>query len=497
MNYAALIQAIQSATSHLQGRVATAANQALVLRNWVVGAYLVEFEQYGKERAKYGARLLEAVAGDLTTAGARGFTAAVLRSCRLAYFVYPQIRQTLSVESGGAPLLPLRQENAPLEIARHGSASASPKSSPTIRPTPSGKSKTSRIRRTASAESPPADLPTPLSPEALLRLSWSQLVELVAIEDPWKRAFFENECLQANWSVRQLRRQIGSLLYERTGLSKNKRALIARARKQEPPAAFADLIRDPYVLEFTGLAERPEYLESDLESARLTHLQSFLLELGAGFCFEARQRRITVGREHDYIDLVFYHRRLRCHVLIDLKIRPFKHGDAGQMNFYLNWWKAHGMEPGDNPPVGMILCSDRDQAAVEFASSFPATSSPCHRRKNCAPSSKPTARRSRAASPNPPPQKNAPPANPAPEGPHPALRPRPPAAGCGSWMTVSGNCCASASKCWRSACSFPKQRLHHASRPRWWPTCCTRRAAGVAARSPSARSAFPSKPAPP
>jgi predicted nuclease of restriction endonuclease-like (RecB) superfamily len=193
------------------------------------------------------------------------------------------------------------------------------------------------------------------------------LQELIAIDDPWKRAFFENECLLANWSVRQLRRQIGSLLYERTGLSSNKKAVIEKARKQERQQDFADLIRDPYVLEFTGLAERPEYLESDLESALLTHLQGFLLELGAGFCFEARQKRITVGRQHDYIDLVFYHRILRCHVLIDLKIRPFKHGDAGQMNFYLNWWKANAMEDGDNPPVGIILCSDRDEAAVEFA----------------------------------------------------------------------------------------------------------------------------------
>ncbi len=367
MNYAALIKAIQSATTQLQGRVATAANQALVLRNWAVGAYLVEFEQNGKGRAKYGDRLLESVAGDLNVAGVRGFTAAVLRSCRLAYFVYPQIRQTLSVESGGTPLLQFLKGSGSREMARLLPSPTSPKSPVSIRPIPSDKFRASRNRQTASVESPPAGLPAPLSPEALLRLSWSQLVELVAIEDPWKRAFFENECIQANWSVRQLRRQIGSLLYERTGLSKNKKAVIARARKQAPQATFADLIRDPYVLEFTGLAERPEYLESDLESALLTHLQSFLLELGEGFCFEARQRRITVGRQHDYIDLVFYHRRLRCHVLIDLKIRPFKHGDAGQMNFYLNWWKLHGMEAGDNPPVGMILCSDRDQAAVEFA----------------------------------------------------------------------------------------------------------------------------------
>ena len=134
--------------------------------------------------------------------------------------------------------------------------------------------------------------------------------------------------------MRQLQRQIGSMLYERTGLSADKHAVIESARMQssDAPAVIADLIRDPYVLEFVGLAEKPHYRESDLESALLDHLQSFLLELGAGFCFEARQKRITVGNEHDYIDLVFYHRRLRCHLLIDLKVRAFKHGDAGQIS---------------------------------------------------------------------------------------------------------------------------------------------------------------------
>jgi predicted nuclease of restriction endonuclease-like (RecB) superfamily len=348
MNYASLVKAIQSATSQLQGRVATVANQALVLRNWLVGADLIEFEQNGKERAKYGDGLLERVAKDMLRAGTTGLHARVLRTCRQVYLIYPQIRLTLSAESTASLLDPVRR-TVSRDLALQIPVTASPKSKSSIRPTPS------------------AELPTPLSPEALLHLSWSKLVELIAIDDPWKRAFFENECIKANWSVRQLRRQIGSLLYERTGLSTNKKAVIERARKQEPQQTIADLIHDPYVLEFTGLAERPEYLESDLESALLTHLQSFLLELGVGFCFEARQKRITVGGQHDYIDLVFYHRRLRCHVLIDLKIRPFKHGDAGQMNFYLNWWKAHGMEEGDNPPVGIILCSDRDQSAVEFA----------------------------------------------------------------------------------------------------------------------------------
>jgi predicted nuclease of restriction endonuclease-like (RecB) superfamily len=206
-----------------------------------------------------------------------------------------------------------------------------------------------------------------LTPDLLLCLSWSKILELIRIDDPLKRAFYENECLKGNWSKRQLQRQIGSLLYERTGLSKNKVAVVARAHRQEPRQSIEDLIRDPYVLEFTGLAERTEYHEADLERALLDDLQAFLLELGAGFCFEARQFRVTVGNDHDYLDLVFYHRLLRCHVLLDLKTRPFKHADAGQMNYYVNYFKNRVMAAGDNPPVGIILCSDRDQTKVEFA----------------------------------------------------------------------------------------------------------------------------------
>ena len=216
--------------------------------------------------------------------------------------------------------------------------------------------------RTASPE-----LPTPLQLDLLLRLSWSHLQELVRIEDPWKRAFYENECLKGRWSVRQLRRQIDSLLFERTGLSTNKKGVIARARKQEPRETVADLLRDPYILEFAGLADRTEYSEQDLEAVLLDHLQHFLLELGHGFCFEARQFRMTEGRKHHRVDLVFFHRRLRCHVLIDLKIRSFQPKDVGQMNFYVNWFKANMMSAGDHPPIGILLCSDRDGTEVEFA----------------------------------------------------------------------------------------------------------------------------------
>lgn len=318
MNYDALVQSIVTLHREALGRAALAVNRALILRNWVIGAYLVEFEQEGADRAAYGAGLLARLSRDLRQHDVKGVSPDVLERMRLLYLHYPQLRLHISA-------------------------------------TPS--------RKSGSTD------PTPLSGERLLQLSWSHLVEFVRLDDPWKRAFYENECLKANWSVRQLQRQIGSLLFERTGLSSDKTAVIEDARGQVTGASetVGDLIRDPYVLEFTGLAERPHYRESELEGALLDHLQSFLLELGAGFCFEARQKRITVGNEHDYIDLVFYHRRLRCHLLIDLKVRAFRHGDAGQMNFYLNYWKANEVGDGDNPPVGLLLCSDKDATKVEYA----------------------------------------------------------------------------------------------------------------------------------
>jgi len=203
VNYADLVKTIDSASRQLLGRAAAVVNQALVVRNWLIGSYLVEFQQHGKDRAKYGARLLESLAVDLAGRGLKGLEIRNLRNCRLLYLGYPQIRQTPSTEFNLALALP--------PIRQTPSAEFSEKASPSL----AGKS-----------SGPEA---TPLSVELVVRLSWSKLIELVAIEDPWKRAFYENECLKGNWSVRQLQRQIGSLLYERTGLSTNKRAVVARA----------------------------------------------------------------------------------------------------------------------------------------------------------------------------------------------------------------------------------------------------------------------------
>lgn len=337
MNYRALVQSITALHVDSVGRAASAVNRTLVLRNWLIGAYIIEFEQNGEDRAEYGQGLLRRLSSDLGACGIQGVSPDMLERMRLFSRRYPQLADSIS-----APLARISTKHV-ANTARLISAPA--------------------VRKSAT------DDPAPLSPELVLRFTWTHLADLVRIDDPWKRAFYEIECLNGNWSKRQLQRQIGSLLYERTALSTDKAAVIERARQQstETPSRMADLIRDPYVLEFVGLAERPGYTESELESALLDHLQKFLLELGAGFCFEARQKRITVGNEHDYIDLVFYHRRLRCHLLIDLKVRAFKHGDAGQMNYYLNYWKTNEIGEGDNQPVGLLLCSGKDATKVEYA----------------------------------------------------------------------------------------------------------------------------------
>lgn len=338
MNYRTLVKAIQAAHQEMKGHAVTAVNQALVVRNWLIGRFIIEFQQHGSDRATYGAGLLKRLSADLGKRKVQGSSPDMLERARKLYLCYPQFASGISATA-------LRIS----ENWKTGNTMA-------ISATPSRKS----VGRN----------PSPLPPERLALLSWSHFIELIRMDDPWKRAFYENECLTGNWAAREPQRQIESLLYERTGLSTNKKAVIERGRAQAskaPMETIDDLIRDPYVLEFSGLAERPEYSENDLETALLNHLQRFLLELGTGFCFEARQFRITLNNKHNRIDLVFYNRRLRCHLLIDLKVRAFRHTDAGQMNFYLNWFKANMADKGDNPPVGILLCSDKDHTEVEFA----------------------------------------------------------------------------------------------------------------------------------
>ena len=190
---------------------------------------------------------------------------------------------------------------------------------------------------------------------------------MISIEDDLKRVFYEIECLRGNWSIRELKRQIASLYFERSGLSRDKEKLaeivLNGAERTDPALA----IRDPYIFEFLGLKAREVMRESDLEEALLDKLQEFLLELGHGFCFEARQRRILIGERHCFVDLVFYHRILKCHVLIELKADEFSHEHIGQLNTYVSWFRKNMMTAGDNPPIGLLLCTRKDHPLVEYA----------------------------------------------------------------------------------------------------------------------------------
>jgi len=205
-------------------------------------------------------------------------------------------------------------------------------------------------------------------PEKLINtLSYSHLELLVVLDDPLKRAFYEIECIRGNWSVRELKRQIASLYFERSGLSKNKKKLAELVQSGAEAAEPKLAIRDPYIFEFLGLKPQEVMSESALEDSLLDKLQSFLLEMGHGFCFESRQKRILIGDDYFFIDLVFYHRILKCHVLIELKVDGFSHEYLGQLNTYVNWYQRNEMTEGDNPPVGILLCTQKKHALVEYA----------------------------------------------------------------------------------------------------------------------------------
>lgn len=334
MQFDTLISTLEDVNTRLSLQAARQADQLLTFRNWLFGLYIVEFEQNGEDRAAYGQQLLKRLSAELKQRGLKGASDRMLRQYRQFYLTYPQIWQSLTAK------LQLTNQEMVMGLP-------SPKS---------------------TAESSEQGIP-PLDVQLLLdTLTYTHFVELLRVEDPLRRRFYEVEALKNNWTVRELTRATTTLLAERTGLSTDKAAVISRV-KEDKPAGLSDLIRNPYLLEFLGLEERPEYSENDLETAIITHLQDFLLELGRGFCFEARQKRISFDNHHYRIDLVFYHRILRCHVLIDLKIGRFDHADSGQMNVYLNYYKANEMMEGDNPPVGIILCADKDETLVEYATS--------------------------------------------------------------------------------------------------------------------------------
>jgi predicted nuclease of restriction endonuclease-like (RecB) superfamily len=273
--------------------------------------------------------LLENLSAALGEKGVSRAEERELRRYRRFYLAYPQIRESLTPEM--RPLLPVP----------------------------------SRTRRKIR-ETPSPDFGTP-GKMLISRLSFSHFAELIEIENALKRAFYEIECIRGNWSVRSLKRQIGSLYFERSGLSRDKKKLAALVRAGAEQAEPNVAIRDPYVFEFLGLKPKEVMSESRLEDALLDKLQEFLLELGQGFCFEARQKSILIGKTRGFVDLVFYHRILKCHVLVELKVDEFRHEHLGQLNTYVTWCRQHMMVKGDNPPFGLLLCAQKDHALVEYA----------------------------------------------------------------------------------------------------------------------------------
>lgn len=314
-----LIKAARSAAAH-------SVNVVMTATYWEIGRRIVEHEQGGERRAEYGVALIERLAADLTARCGRGFGKRNLFQMRSFYLAYPEIVQTPSAQLG--PL----DDPKKVQIPSAQSASV-----------------------------------VGIEKAARFPLPWSHYVRLLSVRNLHARHFYEQEALRGGWTIRQLDRQIGSQFYERTALSRNKAAMLRKGQEMTRDGAVSpeEEIKNPYVLEFLNLND--EYSETELEAALVEKLESFLLELGGDFTFVGRQRRLRVGDEWYRIDLLFFHRRLRCLVVIDLKLGKFTHADAGQMHLYLNYAREHWMLAGENPPVGLILCAEKDSAVAKYA----------------------------------------------------------------------------------------------------------------------------------
>lgn len=330
MNFDLLLNTIQQTHSVFQQNAVKAVNVSLTLRNWLIGYYIVEFEQDGEDRAKYGTNLLKRLALDLQI---KGLVAAELSRCRQFYFCYPQILGTVSQEFTN--LLP--------------------------KPILGTVSQELQNKKIASEK-----LQVPAK-KILEKLSFNHLVELIKIDDQLKRTFYEIECIKGTWSVRELRRQINSLYFERSALSKQPEKLSELVLQKSETILPVDIIKSVYAFEFLGLKAQDIIEESDLEKALIEHIQSFILELGNGFCFEARQKRILIDEEYYFIDLVFYHRVLKCHIIVELKLDEFKHEHLSQLNTYVSYYREEVKREDDNPPIGILMCTKKGKKLVEYA----------------------------------------------------------------------------------------------------------------------------------
>jgi predicted nuclease of restriction endonuclease-like (RecB) superfamily len=321
-DYSGLVDALGRLITEARRSSARAVNAVMTATYWEVGRSIVDFEQRGERRAAYGEELIERLAADLTERFGRGFSARNLAQMRLFFLEWPIL------QNGSA--------KSPLPILQNSSA------------------------KSAGQETAPGQ-------GSAFPLPWSHYVRLMSVKNREARRFYEAEALRCGWTWPQLDRQIATIFYERTALSKDKVAMLIKGKKARPEDSVTpdQEVKDPFLLEFLNLKD--EYSEHELEEALLRHLESFLLELGGDFTFVGRQRRLRIGDEWYRVDLLFFHRRLRCLVIIDLKIGKFSHADAGQMHTYLNYARRHWTNEGENPPVGLILCSEPNDALAQYS----------------------------------------------------------------------------------------------------------------------------------
>ena len=364
---------IRQTSNTLRTYAGKAINQYLTVRNWLIGFYIVEFEQKGEDRAQYGEKLLRTLAKELNE-NSLSFTN--LKMYRQFYQTYPQLAQVIPAFFQKNNLPPIWQS----PIAKYKNSSFS------IGQSLIGQFEEAEIQEVEIAQSLIAqfnsdNLPIGQSviaqfksedflvePQRLLsELSYTHLVQLFPIKDRLKRAFYEIECINGCWSVRELQRQIETLYYERCGMSLTPEKLIERIQNNAETTNIQDIIKSPFTFEFLGLKAKDVVEESDIETALLSQIQDFLLELGYGFCFEARQKRILIDGEYYFCDLVFYHRVLKCHILIDLKNQKFKHENISQLNTYVSYYKENMRRTGDNEPIGILLCTDKSDELVRYA----------------------------------------------------------------------------------------------------------------------------------
>ena len=343
MNFFQLSEILKDTNEKLFQNAIKAVNVSLTLRNWLFGFYIVEFEQNGEDRASYGSKLVQNLASELAI---KGLPAPELSRCRQFYNTYPQILKLLPQEF-----------NVFLPKQIVGMLSQQSESQKEL------------ILGTASQE---------LQPKAnafedkhlnklITSISFSHWVELVKIQDGVKRRFYELLILKTQPNIRELRRQIQTLSFERLGLSHHKEKAFEQLKKKITPELSSDIVKSHYFFEFLHINQPQLIEETELEQALIDHLQDFILELGDGFCFEARQKRILIGDEYYFIDLVFYHRMLKCHVLIELKTEKAKHEHIGQLKTYINFYKKNVVQSGDNPPIGILLVTEQNKILVEYA----------------------------------------------------------------------------------------------------------------------------------